>query len=182
MEMVGNILKLKELLVQRPNRYMKCVPIILMILSFNSFGASDLDKVRLYLIKPNVKYKLARTIENIKENYICYAEEYGNDAAFMFANYEDCIGKLKDQDKIERTSILCYACAELCFNDKIVTVYFSREGDYFFEGQWHKRNNGFFYNLFSKFSNEYVLPEILENSKKCRYDIFWNTNDYLGCD
>ncbi|MEZ4799806.1 MAG: hypothetical protein R2809_08545 [Flavobacteriales bacterium] len=153
-----------------------------MLFSFSSIHASDLEKVRIYLIQPHVKYKLARTIHNIKENYICYTEEFGNDAASLFGDFEDCIDKLKDQSKIARTSSLCYACAELCFKDKIVTVYFSREGDYFFEGEWHKRNNGLFYSLFSKFSSEYVLPEVLEAAEKCRYNNLWNTDDYLVCD
>ena len=181
--MDGRKLELKEQqLLNRSNFYLVIFLLFPLLVSFDLKKSDREDRVCLYLIKPNSRYKLARTVDNLKDNFVCYIEQLDNETPQMFHSYTDCAMKLKEQQVTEHSNNLCIACAEICFNKKVVRVFFSRNGDYYFEGQWYVRNNGFFYNLFCHVSSEYVPIEILESSRNCRIDRFWKTNDFINCE
>ncbi|MBA3680508.1 MAG: hypothetical protein H0W73_05000 [Bacteroidetes bacterium] len=146
---------------------------------FSQKNESGDKKIKIYSISWNTAYKLARTTKNIKQKYIYYFETDVTWLDVMFLNYEDCIEKLSKQKVIASADSLSKAIrtnvlVELCFpNKRIVKVYFNNEGDFYFNGNWHKRNDGFYYLLFKYFSDEIIPPTTFQEAKKNYKDKLW---------
>ena len=148
-----------------------------LIFAFISTGlishAQNVSNVKIYMVRWNAKYSLIRTVENIKENNICFFESSAIDLTKMFRDYQDCVNKLKSQDTIKKNNILSHICVELVFDKNIVSIFFSLSGDFYFENQWHKMNPGLYYYLFRYFSDEIIPPDTFSKAKLNTKGYYW---------
>lgn len=159
----------------------KILLLLLLIVLYSSSYSKDygLTKIKIYLVKWNARYTIVRNIDNIKREYLYYFEVLDDNLINMFSDYSDCINKLEMQDTINHQYNSCNACVELFFCRKKITIYFSNSGDYFFNTKWYKVNYGFYYLLFSYFSNELIPPETLNKAKSnMKHKSLWVPNDY----
>jgi len=136
----------------------------------------EIEKIKIYLINSNAKYRSAIGIEDFKANYQYYFETSGDILYKMFYDYNDCIDKLKTKTSIiyERETKLLNSLVELQFSEqKVIQIYFDIKGNYYFMGDWHKMNNELYYILFKYFSNEILPQKILGLSRKLSRGDFW---------
>ena len=62
---------------------------------------------------------------------------------------------------------LTSALAEICFKDnKIISVCFDEDGNYYFNGHWHVMHGGLYYALFQYFSDKIISSETLNSAKR----------------
>lgn len=155
-----------------------CILLIFLISdSFSQNQAIGVTKIKIYMVKWYSHYHIVRNIENIKETYLYFFKMKDNELAYYFDSYTDCISKLKSQDTVSHKYNSCNICVELFFKKKKLSVYFKNNGEYYFDGQWYKINSGFYYNLFSYFSEELIPPETLNKAKQNANINFWIKNN-----
>lgn len=165
-------------------KQLKLILLLFIYVQVNGFcqPKEKIDKtIKIYAVSWQKAYRLARTINNIRQNYIYYFETEAVWLNKMFLNYEDCINQLASQSevitsdtvsgKFKRTNVL----VELYYSDtKVVSLYFNDEGDFYFQDKWHTRNDELYYSLFRYFSDELIPASTLELSKKNHKDGLWH--------
>jgi hypothetical protein len=92
----------------------------------------------------------------------------------MFPDYDECVKNLNSWDTLKTKPSFLNSLVEITFeNGEKLEVFFDMKGHYFFEGNWHKINNEFYYLLFKYFSNELIPNAVLNSAKNNSKGDFW---------
>jgi hypothetical protein len=153
------------------------IVLFLLIIPFYSFSQMNsetgITKIKMYMMRWNVKYRIVPEISNIKDNYEYYFESNGSYLRNMFIDYQDCDKKLKSQRKLGMEDMtIAYVCVELFFKRKKITLYFCDE-IYNYKGNWYEMHPGLYYYLFFPFSNSIISNETLNKAKENKKRDIW---------
>lgn len=144
---------------------------ILLIIINTQVKSQELTKINICLVKWNTKYITITTIENISER-CSYSFEIKDPDYFTFEkidDYESFNLFIKSQSVIikdYKKNIYINSQVKFFFGENIVNMYFERYGDFYYQGNWYKRNDQLYVSLFNYFSNELIPDFVLSEAKK----------------
>lgn len=145
-----------------------------LILILPNCGTSqEIVSIEYYLNQWDAKTVVARKPDNFKDLHHYYFKNYSPDFFLMFDDLSDCINKIESREKIEGTRIMkSMVC--LNFKEGSIKIYFDSQGNYYYNKNWYKRQNAFYYKLFCFFSNKLISNKILEEAKSKIKQEFWS--------
>ena len=151
---------------------------IVCFLQLNLSGNNWIENVKLYCTGWKATHCTLYTCENIKETNDYYFESSSTKLYNMFHDSADAAEKLSQRKiYLEADTAIghnVYYLAEVYFtNNKMISIGFDVDGNYFFNGHWHIKHDALFYALFCFLSNEIVSPTALDQAKKNMKSYFW---------
>ncbi len=144
---------------------------ILLIIINIQLKSQEITRIEMCFVKWDAKYVTITTIENISErcNYSFEVKEAGYFTLKDFSDYNSFSSFIRAQSIIKKDykeNVFINSQVKLFFGKKVIVLYFERYGDFYYQGNWYKRNDQLYVNLFNYFSNELIPDFVLTEAKR----------------
>ena len=124
-------------------------------------------RIEVSLAKWKAKYLVAKSIMDSADRFEYHFHTSGDNLQRIFSGREDCVEQLNEWPIDSLQSLReVNAFVRVTFSDSTaISFHVDERGGYYFNGQWHLRNDAMYWAIFQFFSDELVPSAILQEAK-----------------